>query len=54
MGLQGFSSSQFGVQESHVLFLLPDIIFTAEEIKPISFKKKKKKKKSPGQLSLQL
>lgn len=34
MGLQGFSSSQFGVQESHVLLLLPDIIFTAEEMKP--------------------
>lgn len=34
MGLQGFSLSQFGVQESHVLLLLPDIIFTAEEMKP--------------------
>lgn len=41
MGLQGFSSSQFGVQESHVLLLLPDIMFTAEEMKQIFFKRRK-------------
>lgn len=57
MGLQGFSSSQFGVQESHVLLLLPDIMFTAEEMKQIFLKEEKLFpgcRKNPGQLSLQL